>query len=135
MTFDERREPGDGTFAASFECPTCRRRVALLANPMESQLVGALGVKIGGRTLDQQQPFEAVRSSMVGRDDALQDVEPSGPRPRWTAASRERLDRVPAFVRGMVMRIYADWARDRGIVEITPEVMDKARVELGLENM
>ncbi len=51
MTFEERKQPGDGTFAASFSCPTCGRRVAMLANPMESQLVGALGVKIGGRTL------------------------------------------------------------------------------------
>lgn len=134
MTFDERQAPGDGTFAAAFKCPTCGTRVALLANPMESQLVGALGVKIGGRTLDQQ-PFESVRSSMVGRDDALQDVEPPGPRPRWTAESRERLERVPSFVRGMVMRIYADWARERGITEITPDVMDRARVELGLEGM
>ena len=134
MTFEERQEPGDGTFAASFECPTCHRRVALLANPMESQLVGALGVKIGGRTLDQQ-PFETVRSTIVGRDDALQDVEPRGPRPRWSAESRERLERVPSFVRGMVMRIYGDWAHERGITDITPEIMDRARTELGLEDM
>jgi hypothetical protein len=136
MAFDERQEPGDGTFAAAFRCPTCGRRVALLAHPMESQLVGALGVKIGGRTLDQQ-PFETVRSSMIGRDDALEDVdiEPRGPQPRWSPASRERLERVPAFVRGMVIKIYADWARKRGIAEITPEIMDQARVELGLEGM
>jgi hypothetical protein len=134
MTFEERQEPGDGTFAAAFKCPTCGKRVALLANPMESQLVGALGVKIGGRTLDQQ-PFESVRTSMVGRDDALEDAAPAGPRPLWTAESRERLERVPMFVRGMVMRIYADWARERGIAEITPEIMDRARVELGLEGM
>ena len=133
MTFDERKEPGDGTFAVAFQCPRCGRRVALLANPMESQLVGALGVKIGGRTLDQQ-PFESVRSSMVGRDGAFQEAHPPG-RPRWTAESRERLERVPTFVRGMVMRIYADWAQERGIAEITPEVMDRARVELGLEGM
>ena len=134
MTFDERQVPGDGTFAAAFTCPTCGRRVALLANPMESQLVGALGVKIGGRMLDQQ-PLESVRSTMVGRDDALQDVAPPGPRPRWTAESQERLERVPTFVRGMVMRVYADWARERGITEITLDVMDRARVELGLEGM
>jgi hypothetical protein len=134
MAFAERQEPGDGTFAAAFECPRCGRRVALLANPMESQLVSALGVKVGGRTLDQQ-PFETVRSSMIGRDDALKDAETGGRRPRWTAESQERLARVPMFVRGMVMRIYADWAEQRGIIEITPDVMDRARVELGLEGM
>jgi len=35
----------------------------------------------------------------------------------------------------MVKRIYADYARDRGIGSITPEIMDRARVDLGLEGM
>jgi len=42
---------------------------------------------------------------------------------------------VPGFVRGMVKRIYAEYARDRGITEITPALMDTARTELGLEGM
>jgi len=42
---------------------------------------------------------------------------------------------VPGFVRGMVKRIYGDYARDHGIAEITPTVMDTARSELGLEGM
>ncbi len=134
MSFEERKEPGDGTFAAAFRCPSCGRAVALLANPMETQLVGALGVKIGGRTLDEQ-PLELVRSTMVGRDDALADeVAPRG-RVRWSPESLERLERVPSFVRGMVKRIYAEWAVEQGVGEITPEVMDRARTELGLEGM
>ena len=48
MDFNERQEPGDGTFAVSFECHTCHHRVAMLANPMETQLVGSLGVKGSG---------------------------------------------------------------------------------------
>lgn len=137
MAFSERREPGDGTFAAAFRCPRCQRAVALLANPMETQLVGSLGVKIGGRELDAP-PFELARSTMRGRDDAFVDEEPgTGARPvlTWSADARERLLRVPAFVRGMVKRIYADYAAQRGIGEITPEVMDRARTELGLEGM
>jgi hypothetical protein len=35
----------------------------------------------------------------------------------------------------MVKRIYTEYATERGIVEITPAVMDRARVELGLEGM
>jgi hypothetical protein len=35
----------------------------------------------------------------------------------------------------MVKRIYADYAAERAIAEITPAVMDQARVELGLEGM
>ncbi len=136
MQFEERQVPGDGTFAAAFRCPTCKRAIALLANPMETQLVGSLGVKIGGRTLDEE-PMELVRSTVIGRDDAFEDIQPAQTtnRPRWTAEARERLERVPSFVRGMVKKIYSEYAAEHGIAEITPEVMDVARTDLGLEGM
>ena len=137
MAFDERQQPGDGTFTASFSCPRCGRRVAMLANPMETQLVSTLGVEIGGRTLDEQ-PLEFTRSAVVASDDAFVDEAPPasrGPRPNWSAEAEDRLARVPSFVRGMVKKIYSDYARERSIVEITPAVMDRAREELGLEGM
>ena len=144
MRFEERQEPGDGTFAASFTCGSCGRRIALLANPMETQLVGALGVKIGGRELDEP-PMSLVQRELPGTAGAIAFPEqaagaPNGSgappvRPRWSEESLDRLGRVPSFVRGMVKRIYADYAVERGIAEITPAVMDRARVELGLEGM
>lgn len=138
MNFSERRQPGDGTFAAAFRCPRCGHGVALLANPMETQLVGSLGVRIGGRALDAP-PFALTRESMQGRDDAFAErgeADAGGAvRPQWSPAARDRLARVPGFVRGMVKRIYRDYAAERGIEEITPEIMDRARVELGLEGM
>jgi hypothetical protein len=141
MDFETREQPGDGTFGASFVCPSCKRRIAMLANPMETQLVNSLGVKIGGRTLDEQ-PMELIRGGLAGRDDAFRDgataVVPGGeapPRPRWSAEGVERLGRVPSFVRGMVKKIYTEYAVDHGIAEITPDVMDRARQDLGLEGM
>ena len=136
MRFEERQQPGDGTFAAAFECPGCGRRIAMLANPMETQLVESLGVKIGGRTLEPE-PMEIVRGSVVAREGAFVEESPggAGTRPRFTEASQERLARVPSFVRGMVKRIYTEYAVERGIPEITPDVMDRARTELGLEGM
>jgi hypothetical protein len=53
----------------------------------------------------------------------------------WSSDAEERLARVPGFVRGMVKKIYSDYARDRAIAEITPAIMDRAREELGLEGM
>jgi hypothetical protein len=35
----------------------------------------------------------------------------------------------------MVQRIYADYAAEHGIAVVTPDVMDRARSELGLEGM
>lgn len=141
MLFEERQLPGDGTLAAAFKCPTCGRVVALLTNPMETQLVASLGVKIGGRTIEEQ-PLEMIRGMVVtGRADAFADDangeggKGKGPLPTWSAEAQERLARVPNFVRGMVKRIYLEYARDRGIGEITPAVMDTARTDLGLEGM
>lgn len=138
MRFDERQQPGDGTFAAAFTCGRCGRRIAMLANPMETQLVESLGVKIGGRTLEPE-PMEIVRGALVAREGAFVEApstESGGrPRPRFSDASQERLARVPSFVRGMVKRLYTEYAVERGIAEITPDVMDRARTELGLEGM
>jgi Proto-chlorophyllide reductase 57 kD subunit len=137
MQFEERQLPGDGTLAAAFRCPTCGRVVALLTNPMETQLVTSLGVKIGGTTLPPQ-PMEMVRGMVAtGREDAFVEdgKRETGNVPVWSAEAQERLARVPSFVRGMVKRIYLDYAKDRGIAEITPAVMDTARTELGLEAM
>jgi hypothetical protein len=111
----------------------------MLANPMEAQLVGALGVKIGGRTLDEQ-PMEFVRGNILGKDDAFHDAPAgsshrAGITPQWSDDSEARLARVPNFVRGMVKKIYVEWAAERGIAEITPAVMDEARRDLGLEGM
>ena len=84
-----------------------------------------------------EQPFELTRSTVEGgRADAFNDAPAqAGARPVWDDAARERLSRVPSFVRGMVQRIYADYAAERQIAVITPEVMDTARRELGLEGM
>jgi DNA-directed RNA polymerase subunit RPC12/RpoP len=136
MAFDDRAVPGDGTLAAAFRCPRCGRRVAMLTNPMETQLVASLGVKIGGRTITEQ-PLETIRGQVAtGRADAFVEDPPS-PRlaVRWSPDAEDRLTRVPGFVRGMVKRIYTDYAREHGIETITPALMDTARTELGLEGM
>jgi hypothetical protein len=138
MHFEERQQPGDGTFAAAFTCPTCGRRVAMLANPMETQLVNSLGVKIGWRTLDAE-PMELIRTSIAGREDAFCDSpQPAARSPQravWSPDAQDRLSRVPNFVRGMVKKIYTDYAAEHAIAEITPDVMDRARADLGLEGM
>ncbi len=155
MEFAERQLPGDGTLAAVFTCGSCGREMAMLTNPMETQLVSSLGVKIGGREVPTQ-PMELARTSLEGgRDDAFalsEDIplasgeeatrgegasagEATAARVVWTSEAAGRLERVPSFVRGMVKRIYTDWAREKGVSEITPDIMDRARTELGLEGM
>jgi hypothetical protein len=139
MAFAERQLPGDGTMAAVFTCSGCGREVAMLTNPMETQLVSSLGIRVGGRTVPEQ-PMELVRGTLATGGAAFEDAGEPAPVPGagrvvWAADASERLARVPAFVRGMVKRIYSDYARERGISLITPDVMDRARTDLGLEGM
>lgn len=143
MEYVERRLPGDGTMAVVYACPGCDRETALLTNPMETRLVSGLGIEVGGRTVPPE-PLELVRSSLEGFDlggagdapPAVSDPDPLRPgQVRWSGPARERLLSVPSFVRGMVKRIYGEYAAERGISEITPEIMDRARTELGLEGM
>src|SRR2546428_418670 len=126
-------ERGARPLAAAFRCPQCGRVVAMLTNPMETQLVASLGVQIGGRTIPAQ-PMEMVRGMVAGgKEDAFEDG--GGHFPTWSHDAQERLARVPGFVRGMVKRIYSEYARDRGITVVMTAVMDAARTELGLEGM
>ncbi len=79
-------------------------------------------------------------SRMEDADPAAADEEAAYVPPRpgpvaWSPAARERLAVVPSFVRGMVKRIYTEWAWEQGIEEMTPETMDRARTELGMEGM
>lgn len=139
MAFAERQLPGDGTLAAVFTCSACGREIAMLTNPMETQMVSSMGIEIGGRKVPEQ-PMQLVRDNLEGgREDAFVEEEPRpAPRPgrvEWTPAAVERLGRVPSFVRGMVKRIYADYAQERGIRVMTVETMDTARSDLGLEGM
>ncbi len=145
MDFAERQLPGDGTLAAVFSCGSCGREVAMLTNPMETQLVSSLGIKIGGREVPAQ-PLEMVRSSLEGGREEAFAISEDIPRQRagqasqagsvlWSPEATERMQKVPSFVRGMVKRIYVDWAKEHAVAEITPEVMDRARTELGLEGM
>ena len=142
MEYVERRLPGDGTMAVVYACPACERETALLTNPMETRLVSGLGIEVGGRTVPPE-PLELVRSSLEGFDSGGEEARPAVDQPdtlrpgqvRWSGPARERLLSVPSFVRGMVKRIYGEYAAERGIVEITPEIMDRARTELGLEGM
>lgn len=142
MDYAERRLPGDGTMAVVYACPECGREIAMLANPMETRMVSGLGIEVGGRTVPPE-PLEIARSAMDPVNDPARADGPMAGEPgslrlgqvRWNAAASERLLAVPSFVRGMVKRIYGEYAAERDIEEITPEIMDRARSELGLEGM
>lgn len=50
----------------------------------------------------------------------------------WTEEALERLNRIPSFVQSMAKAGIEEFAREKGIVEITGEVMDAARGNFGM---
>lgn len=129
----QKTDPGDGSLALLFRCPRCRREMAMLTNPMETKMVSSLCVSVADEAPAVPEPFAGVGSHLDTGTDRAQRGD--GPAPSWSEAAETRLARIPGFVRGMVRRLYADWAREHGVAVITVEMMDQARSELGLEGM
>jgi len=49
----------------------------------------------------------------------------------WELAARERLDAIPSFARGMVVRAVEAYARSRGESVITPALLADVRARWG----
>lgn len=162
MRLQETRGPDDGSMALIYACPGCGHEVAMLTNPMETQMVRSLDVKIGGRTAPAQ-PMEMVRASLAEQRDDLPattvaapvpestTATPSGSKcpftgavneayarqeqaagPVWTAEAEARIERIPSFVRSMVKKGVEDYARQQGYAEIDATVMDEVKGQFGM---
>jgi len=51
----------------------------------------------------------------------------------WAEAARERMERIPSFVRGVVMHRVEDWARRHGRREVTPELLAEVRSAMPID--
>jgi hypothetical protein len=57
--------PNEGSMTVVFQCPTCEREIAMLTNSMETQMVRALDIKLGGRSVPSE-PMSVVRDALTG---------------------------------------------------------------------
>lgn len=53
---------------------------------------------------------------------------------KWTEEAKERLSKVPSFIRGMAIKAAERYARENGYKEVTPEIMKAARESMAKEN-
>jgi len=157
MDFIETEGPDMGSLAVTFGCPQCGRKIILLTNPWETQVVSSLGVKIGGRTVPYE-PLEGTRTALASQkeeafiaDEEIGVEVPSGgagcpfteaisktdtgsmkSEMIWTQEAEKRLERVPSFVRPMARMAIENFAREKGYREINTRVMDEARDKIGM---
>jgi hypothetical protein len=117
----------------TFVCQKCQNEVVLLTNPGETQLVKALDVTIGGRT-SPHQPMELLRRTLAQQQTQAFSAEedtPDSDGPFWTKEAEERLAKAPSFIREMVRKGTEQFAKTKGYGEITLQVLDEAKKELG----
>lgn len=110
----------------------------MVTSPFETERVGSLGVKIGGKPLDatgapstgeKKYPFAgpvARATSEKARATEQFDAIP------WTSNALERLQNIPEFVRPMAKQGIEKMAIEHDHAEITEEVLDQAKEHFGM---
>jgi hypothetical protein len=132
MKLVEMAPPDRGALSIVYECPECAHRVAMLTNPLETQVVTSLGVQIGPGQGDVSKcPFSGMVQEMTGGS-AAPGAGAEKPAVVWTAAALERLQRIPDFVRPMVRTGIEKYAQDKGLAEIDEAVLDTAKDFFGM---
>ncbi len=132
MKLLDTRGPDEGSMSLVYNCPACGYEIAMLTNPLETQVVASLGVEIGpggtpAATGESKCPFTAMARGTA----AASGVAEATGFP-WTDDARERLDTIPAFVRPMAKTGIEKFARDRGYPAVDAAVLDEARQFFGM---
>ena len=122
--------PQTGTLSVVYTCPTCDYEIAMLTNPLETQLVQSLGVQIGpkgdGTVTASACPFSGM---VAGATPAPAEGESDL---TWTPGARARLQNIPEFVRPMATMGIEKLARAQGRTEVDEAVLDEARTFVGM---
>ncbi len=75
----------------------------------------------------------AANESVIERQRAVTYGMASTPTLDWTDEARRRTERIPSFVRGVVIARIEKFARERGHLVVTPELMDEVRSTLPVD--
>ncbi len=129
MKLAEVAPPDRGTLSVVYECPECAHRIAMLTNPLETQMVQSLGVQIGpsGEKTESKCPFSAMLPGTSG-----EPASSGPPEMQWSGQALERLGRVPEFVRPMARAGIERFARENGFREVDEQVLDRAKSFFGM---
>ena len=146
MRLHETRGPDRGSVSLVYACPVCERKVAMLTNPHETQVVSSLGVTIGGAGADGETaqaasrcPFTGMLRELEGAGDSEQpsaapavSARPARAGVYWTSEARDRLGNIPASIRDMARSGIEKFAVDHGYDRVDVEVLERARGFFGL---
>ena len=125
--------PDRGALSIVYECPECAHRVAMLTNPLETQVVSSLGVQIGPGEGDIAKcPFSGMVQSMSGGAAAGTPSGAGASTLAWTDGALARLQKIPDFVRPMARAGIEKYAQERGLTAIDESVLETAKDFFGM---
>jgi len=148
MKLHEAGPPERGSLSVVYGCPKCGHRIAMLTNPMETEMVRSLGVRIGPAPSAAAPPDAAAPtrpaapltagaaqraaaggcpfSGMVAEMEAARDGI------AWTPEALARLENIPEFVRPMARQGVEHYARSQGHAVVDERVLAEARERFGM---
>ena len=158
MALEKTQGPDRGAMTVVFQCSSCGKQTAMLTNPMETQMVSTLGVKIGGRTVPAE-PMEMLTNSLedgvapadsTSVGDGYGTPSSSGSKCpftgmvndamagntqesiQWSEEAEARISRIPSFAQAMVRKSIEQHAREKGVSVIDASVMDEVKGMFGM---
>ena len=124
MLFQEVEPVQEDSLGVTFACPECKAKISMVTNPGETQMVHALGVKLGGRN-GHPEPLELTRQTL--KDPKTQTSEtktplatPEGPR---AAMDTESLGKCPFA--NVVSEMRSNFTQPETAIEWTPEAASR----------
>ncbi len=114
-----------------YACPGCERRMALVTNPEETQAVLSVGAEMVGGEEGKCSFLDVIQGSLASTTPEASSSGVGDPLV-WTSEATARLERVPAFVRGMLKKSIEDMAREKGVTTVDDVLMDEASSTLGM---
>jgi len=118
--------------ALKFKCKKCGHMIAMLTNKFETEFVSKLGVEAGGPSDIANTPFAMMGSTLAKGKEELKQAAPAEEDFEWTQEAKDRIQKVPFFVRGMAKKTVLSFARDKGLKVIDGALMDEVRDKVGM---
>lgn len=172
MILEKVEKPEEGSLGVFFACPSCEAKFSMVTNSGETNMMNALGLKLGARA-EPAASMEGLRAlagggravaavnkqTAAGPSVSAETASPaktgekmsgcpfsamvaemgltSGGKPgsvgavtsefSWSPDAKEKLDRLPSFVKPMVQSSVEGFARKQGYQTITLQVMDDSK--------
>jgi radical SAM protein with 4Fe4S-binding SPASM domain len=113
------------------KCGTCE--YGLVCGGCRARAYATSGDPLGADDSCAYEPTGEVELIRPAASSVTYGSDPIERRLRWTAEAEERVERIPSFVRGVVVDRVETWARENGHSEVTAEMLSQMRSRMPVD--